>query len=263
MNDSSNDAFAQPAPGTRRLLGPRMVWLIVVNLVLLLAVAGGITVLVKNSRKTKPQAQPPQALNQNMQATGSAQPELPVINPNSNTANRYFSGDSNAIDFRKDGSKGDFTIGMEKKDGKVVLNWDKSLKVTGVTVYDMGRLDILTDHKVIFSLSYVDPKSLPRPSFDPQALQKQLQQATASGKKPVLPSLAPLPTIAPPTVFIPTPYMVGQVPQGYFNTTPTENNQQPQTDPNALFKPGKRYSIEVYAMGADGKPKMASFTFSN
>lgn len=256
MEDHAGGSFAVPASTFHRFFNRKIVWLIVVNLVLVLAIGSGVWVLVQNSRKTLPKPQTQQALHQSPQATGSAQPELPVIDPNSNTANRYFSGDSNAIDFRKDGSKGDFTIGMEKKDGKVVLDWDKSLKVTGVTVYDVGRLDILTDHIVAFATSFIEPKPLVLASGNPQPL-----PATAAAKpqKPM-----PVPTITPPTTFISSPYTVGTIAQGYFNTTPSTNPNQSEAQINAdsLFKPGKRYSIEVYALAPDNKQQMASYTFT-
>lgn len=252
MESKPADSFAAPTTARSLLANKHLVRLIILNALLLLAIGASLYLIINNRHKTKPTTP---TLSGN-KAQGSLTPELPVINSQSNTANRYFAGESNAIDFRKDGSKGDFTVTMQKQGNNVVLNWDNTIKTSSVIVYDFGRLDILTDHKVVFGISSYKP--LPTPTF-----------------MPIKGSFVPLPTIAtgalqmrfsPPPVStpipisalknpIPQPYTVGTIPEGLFKIGTAEQNA-------TIFQTGKRYSIEVTGVNTASKLQMASYTFT-
>ncbi len=217
----------------------RSVFLIILIITLLIAIVGGIFALFVGKSTKTPISSPKQtSIPAYAQASASAQPALPAINSNSNTAARYFNVKSDAIDFR-DGAMGDFSTTITKNNNTVSLSYDNKIQAGSVTVYDLGRLDILTDHFIVFALSFINPAATITP---------------AQGTTP-----APIPT---PATALPNPYTIGDVPQGYYNTTPKNQQGQQAQTPQTIFKSGRRYSIEVAGTDQSGKIKIASNTFT-
>ncbi len=130
---------------TNETISPKPI--VAILIVFIFVASAAIFVLIKTRDNTTPDSNSPQ----------NNQDELPVINPDSNTASRYFNivGESDFLDFREDGLMGDFKLDVTHEDDSTLLEWDDAVKVHTITVYDMGRLDNLTDHTVVFSTTTV------------------------------------------------------------------------------------------------------------
>lgn len=161
---------------------------------------------------------------------------FPIVNPSSKTAAKYFNVESSAADFREDGSLGDFTIGMRKKDKTAEVSWDdKNISVTQVSVVNLGAMNDLQDHRVVFNLSNVDLRA---------ALLPPGQELT-----PPDPSKLPV---------LKSPYTIGTLPEGFFNTTYYDETI---TKNSPIFASGARYFIELIGRNKDNAFKMATYTF--
>lgn len=241
---SQNDRFVAIAHEAKQFpISRRFAWLILINASLMVAIAGGVYTFYhakhsQNSERNGPMASA--VASANPQANKQAQ--LPVLDANSNTANRYFAGESNALDFRKDGSKGAFSMNVEKNGNNVTVKWDQNMQVSSVMVYDLGRLDNLTDSKLVFGVSYGDTPT-PFPSGTPLILNAKMA------------SPMPTPTIVVPTVFLPNPYRLGEIPSNYHRLGLPEEGK-------SLLTKGARYSIEATAWNQNGGQKIASYTFT-
>lgn len=199
------------------------------NILLIFLLAGGIYLLLQDNidKHTRSTAN-------NLNSTNSpvSQTRVTTVDPSSKTASRYFGNiTSNAVDFR-DGAMGDFTVGIDKENNNhIQLHWDKAIRATAVTVYNVGKLDNLTDHTIPFAI-----------------------QAAPSSTAP-----AKQPSSNFPTVFVPNPYVIGDIPDGYaFSSIPN----QKQSTPGNIFKTGIRYSIEITGLTQDNKEVSGSYTFT-
>jgi len=165
-----------------------------------------------------------------------------VFQPWSSTAERYYPGGGNAIDFR-DGAQGDFQISATKKSGKMVLTWPKEIKVTEVKVYNIGQLANLQDHFPVFSIINFDftaPPVLPAEgSVVPQE---------------VIPEI-----FSQPEVYLSPTYEIGKIPTGFFDSTfYTESFVKG----SVVFEQGSRYSVELYGINTQGKRLVGYYTFN-
>lgn len=71
-----------------------------------------------------------------------------------NTAKQYFPDrESEFLDFREDGADGDFEVVVTLRDKGVEVRWDQSVDVYEITVQDMGAVDDLDDHEMVYSNS--------------------------------------------------------------------------------------------------------------
>lgn len=198
--------------------------LLILNVIILITIFAGVYLLFQNMQNSQLKGRQPGVGSDAANSQTSA-PVLPVLDPNSKTAKRFFPvNDSNAIDFREDGSEGDFLINLERKDQSVKLRWNTAIKATSVTVYNLNRLDDLSDHTIVFAISSVP------------------QGQSAKNAKPT-------------QTYIPNSYTIGQIPQGLYNTTPVTQKKA------SIFSFGGRYSIEIYG-SKDNKRVMASYTFT-
>lgn len=153
------------------------------------------------------------------------QPIAPVVvDSSSNTASRYFPGGGNAIDFHEDGSEGAFTTTFSTSGGAATLGWDESVSVTNVTVYDIGELDDLQDHRAVWNIG---------PDIT-------LQENTSP-------------------LSLPNPYTVGELPSGFASYTIGEDGQPTQ---NFSLQGNTRYVVEVTGT-KDGTALVAYYTFDN
>jgi hypothetical protein len=160
-----------------------------------------------------------------------------VHKPWAETAERYYPGGGNAIDFRN-GAQGDFEIEASMAGNTVELSWPEEIKVVEVKVYDVGTLRDLQDHAVIFNIINWDVNS-------PPELTDEIATSTPSG---------PLPQ---PEVYLSPDYEVGDRPAGFFNGFFVE----PEPKEN-LFEKGKRYSIELMGVNGAGELLMGYYTFN-
>ena len=143
-------------------------------------------------------------------------------NPQSKTATRYFPYAGNAIDFREDGSQGDFEIELAKKEKTAELKWPEEIKVSRVQVFNLGKLWDLQDHRVVFDLG-------------------NRESATST-----------------PFAFLASPYEIGKIPEGFFNFTFYDKNF---SEKSPIFVKGIRYSIELYGKDENNFQVSASYTF--
>lgn len=163
-----------------------------------------------------------------------------VFQPWSETAEKYYPGGGNAIDFR-DGAEGDFEVELSRKGEKVVLNWPAEIKVIEVKLYNLGTLWNLQDHSLVFTIGTFD---ITKPPLPP-----------ATGTQPLIPD-QPFPE---PKVFLKSPYEIGQIPEGFFdNTFYTEEFPEG----SVIFQKGARYSVELYGINPEGKYLSGYYTFN-
>lgn len=230
-NPNAKHFFRLPMFFTNLPLGTA--WFAAIVVLVLLAIIGGIITLKQTNFGQSKRAD-------STLGSPQEQPRLPVINPQSHTAGKYFLGNSQAIDFREEGSGGDFTLTLDRKNGATTLTWDNSIKATGIYIYNVGRLDDLTDHTVAFALSFNNPQA-------PTLQQPFLATSSAKQAAVIPPS---------PTSFIASPYTVGTIPTGYYDVTPQQQKGK------AVFKKSARYSIEVSGLDKNNQQKTAYYTFT-
>lgn len=164
-----------------------------------------------------------------------------VFQPWSATAERYYPGGGNAVDFR-DAAQGDFQIGAAKKSGKMILTWPKEIKVTEAKVYNLGNLANLQDHFPVFDIINFD-------FFNPP---------TPSANESVVPQEISLDIFPQPEVYLSPTYEIGKIPTGFFDITfYTESFIKG----SAVFEEGSRYSVELYGINAEGKRLAGYYTF--
>jgi|SRR3989344_3704670 len=149
-----------------------------------------------------------------------------IVNPQGVAAFKYYPSGQNAQgltgpDFR-DGSNAVLTVDLQRNVDKVILNWDPKVKASVVTVFDLGKLYDLGDHKKIWQITNYDPK------------------------KPTTSETTKNPLLIPP-------YEVGKVPSGFFVENPNQALQ--------LIK-GNRYSVELLAVTEDKLPTLGVHTFT-
>jgi len=165
------------------------------------------------------------AQNMTPQTNTNGQPTAPVVvDPNSNTASRYFPGGGNAIDFHENGSEGAFSTTLKKSNGTPVVGWDDSVSVANITMYDIGELDDLQDHHAVWSIGI-----LPGTDGDGSSL------------------------------FLPNPYTIGELTTGFTSFVLGEDGMPIQ---NISLKGKTRYVIEVTGT-KDSQVLTAYYTFDN
>lgn len=165
-----------------------------------------------------------------------------IFKPWSETAERYYPGGGNAIDFRQ-GAEGDFEIKLSRKGEKIVLDWPKEIKITEVKVYNLGQLWDLQDHFMVFNIINFDIFAPP---------------PTREGEPPEIPELPP--EILPqPEVYLSPPYQIGEIPAGFFDIT-FYTEKFPKGSP--IFERGGRYSVELYGINPEGKYLSGYYTFN-
>ncbi len=149
-----------------------------------------------------------------------------VVNPQGTAAFKYYplgqdTQGKTGPDFR-DGSNGALKVDLQRNVDKVILSWDPKVKVTVVTVFDLGKLYDLADHKKIWQIQNYDPKN----------------PATSENTKN--PSLN-------------SPYEIGSVPLGFSIEKP---------DQTLNLVKGTRYSVELLAVNEEGLPTLGVYTFT-
>lgn len=170
-----------------------------------------------------------------------------IFKPWSKTAERYYPGGGNAIDFR-DGAEGDFEIKLSKKGEKIVLDWPTEIKITEVKVYNLGELWDLQDHFVTFNIANFDISA--PPPIRKEELSPEVPEETRE---------FPLDVFPQPEVYILPPYPIGEIPEGFFdNTFYTEKFPKG----SAIFEKGGRYSVELYGINPEGKYLSGYYTFN-
>ena len=162
-----------------------------------------------------------------------------VYKPWSETAEKYYPGGGNAIDFR-DKAQGDFTIELSKEGEKVILNWPAEIKVVGVRVYNLGTLRDLQDHKIVFDMVNWDINN--PPVISEEEITEVLPETTSQ-----------------PEVYLFPPYTVGEILEGFFDNTLYEKEEEKG---KPVFEKGDRYSIEIYGISSGGKYLGGYYTFN-
>lgn len=162
-----------------------------------------------------------------------------VHRPWSDTAERYYPGGGNAIDFR-DGAQGDFEIDISKSGDAIKLSWPKEIKVVEAKVYDIGTLYDLQDHKIVFNIINFDINKILNPS-----------------EEAATPTVQEIP--AQPEVYLSPSYEIGEIPKGFFENPLATVTEGAVED---IFEAGKRYSVELSGVDKDGKMLFGYYTFN-
>lgn len=154
-----------------------------------------------------------------------------IHKPWAETAERYYPGGGNAIDFR-DGAQGNFEIEIAKTGDTVKVTWPSNIKAVEVKVYDIGTLSNLQDHRVVFDIVNWDINNPPE-VFSTSTPEVLLQ----------------------PEVYLSSSYKIGEIPSGFFESPFAEKEEE-------IFKNGNRYSIEILGVASDGSFTEAYYTFN-
>lgn len=160
-----------------------------------------------------------------------------VHKPWSDTAEKYYPGGGNAIDFR-DGAQGNFEIKTSKTGETLRLDWPNEIKAIHVKVYDIGTLSNLQDHEVVFDIVNWDMNN-------PLEITEESPTSTIPESFPQ------------PNVYISSTYKIGDVPEGFFE------NSLIQEESQNIFEIGKRYSIELIGVNKEGKLLEGYYTFTH
>lgn len=137
----------------------------------------------------------------------------------------------------EEGGAGDFTLEAEKKEGGVILKWPEEVKVIQIKVYNLGDPRNLEDHKLVFFTAIL--------KMDKSQVESSLPQFLARFKPGEAPFSKEKINIPEPAVFpfLPSPYQIGVVPDGFFDNTPDR--------PDSIFRKDQFYLIEV--RGVEGQ----------
>lgn len=158
-----------------------------------------------------------------------------VFKPWAETAEKYYPGGGNAIDFR-DGAQGNFQIEANKSGDTMSLSWEKGIKVVQVKVYDIGTLRDLQDHEIIFDIMNWDINNPP--------------EITEDTPIPTVPGSLPQ-----PEVYLSSSYKIGDTPKGFFKNNMVSEREN-------IFEAEKRYSIELVGVNSEGKMLEGYYTFT-
>lgn len=160
-----------------------------------------------------------------------------VHKPWAETAEKYYPGGGNAIDFR-DGAQGDFEIEASISGSAVELNWPEEIKAVEVKVFDIGTLRDLQDHQIVFDIVNWDINNPP-----------ELTEETSGSTPPE--------SFSQPEVYLSPGYKVGDMPSGFFSALFAGIEQKEN-----VFEAGKRYSIELMGINGEGRLLTGYYTFN-
>ena len=152
--------------------------------------------------------------------------EPAIVNPKGTAAFKYYPKGQDAQgqtgpDFR-DGSNGPLEVKMERKEDRIVLSWDPSVKVTTVKVFDLGKIYKLKDQVLIWQIANYNPER--------STLEAESDQIG----------------------HISSPYTLGEI-KGFFLIIGNQNLNLAQ---------GTRYSIEITGINTEGLPTLGTYTFT-
>ncbi|OGY22588.1 MAG: hypothetical protein A2126_04825 [Candidatus Woykebacteria bacterium GWB1_45_5] len=151
------------------------------------------------------------------------------------------------IEKEKVGPRGDFQVSVTRNSDKVILNWDKNVKVSGILLVQLGKDTTDRDNTLVWGITPSTTVNIENVNIDEitksdlEKYEKELK--SSSGKKPETPQ-------------IPSPYELLTKPEGFYYYDETIKGDQ------AKFKlqKGTRYAVEISGV-SNGEGMRAAYVF--